>query len=126
MDGAPPTGTHTLKPVNSQTQTIGKRRTTIEIVRNSRILRRPWYVQSLRRNLRLLNNASGPEIVYLTSPIGPLLPQNALEKVGGLGFAVGRARLDPKKPAIHGPEALLSNLKDVLSLLRYRTQRSKI
>ncbi len=53
--------------------------------------------------LRLLNSASGPEIVELGVLNGPLPPQNPLEKVGGEApylfqwtFAVGRGRLDPK------------------------------
>ncbi len=51
----------------------------------------------------LLTRASRPKIVYVSGLSGPLLPQNPLEKVGGLrpppfpmGPAVGGDRLDTK------------------------------
>ncbi len=53
-----------------------------------------------RHYCRLLNNASGPEVVEFGVLNGPLLPQNQLEKVVGLpppfpmGFVVGGGRLD--------------------------------
>ncbi len=50
-------------------------------------------------DFRLLNNASGPEIVDFWEPNGPLLPQSQLEKVGipsPFPMGLARGRLDPK------------------------------
>ncbi len=58
----------------------------------------------------LRNSASGPEIVDFGDLNGPLLPQNLLEKVGGLrptpfpvGFAVGGGHLDPQNKRSPAP-----------------------